>query len=100
MRLLSEHPMSHMVSPMITENGELTTNPEEKLQIFLKYYKVLYQSNSGGAGKIALLNSIYIGKLTQEHKFELEALIEIEEIKEAIAGLRWNTSPGVPRSDS
>lgn len=52
------------------------------------------QTNTGEPEMVyLLLNNVDIRKVTQDHKEELDDSITLEEIKEAIAGLKGNTSP-------
>lgn len=41
-----------------------------------------------------MLDSVNIGKLTQDRKMELDVPITLEEVKEAIGSLKGNTSTG------
>lgn len=68
-RLLSERPIKHKVTLMLSESGELTISIEEKLEIFAKYYQRLYQLESGGEERVdAVLKEIDMGEISEEHR--------------------------------
>lgn len=93
-RILSEHPTNYKELPIFKDDGELPINTKEKADIFAKYQK-LYRSESKDEGKIAsLLNSVDVLKLTDEHRTALDVPISLEEIHQAVAKLRRNSSPG------
>lgn len=93
-RLLSEHPINCKSLPMMKEDGDLTVDPKEKLEKFLKYYEALYQFNSGNSEEInSFLGTVDVRKLSQDHKIELDTPITLVEIKESIKSLKGNTSP-------
>lgn len=84
---------------MWMEDGNLTVNVKEKLDIFSKCHQCLYQLDSMDGecvcgGIASLLNSVKMLELQEEHKEALDAPLSLEEIHKAIAALRCNSSPG------
>lgn len=80
---------------MFKDNGELTTNMKDKVEIFLKYYQDLYRSETEREERIASLhNSVNMPELRDKHRIALDAPISLEEIYLAITNLKCNTSPG------
>ena len=79
-----------------TAGGEISTNGQAVINTFCEYYKTLYKSKKGARrGDMEdFFQAITVPTLPAKDMQDLEAPITLEEIKQAVAGMPNQKTPG------
>ena len=96
LRLTNRNRIKKSMNKLQREDGSITTNQKEILELQAKFYETLYTSDKEKtrAETIAYLNELQIPELNEEEKITCEGALTMHECSAALKSFKNNKSPG------